>query len=232
MRQQLHFADSPSLAQKLYMTRGEYRNYEVFVTPLCHGYICDVNFNPTMNQIKNVIDQIIAGLEQLCAAGKIHNDLKPTNLLYRQKFVGKSVVSHFDYKYEIKVSDFGQAGKSGGTPGWTAPVFHRNRESGKEDIYSIGWVCLRLLCESKELFRSLRDNYVHDVNASWMIEFRSLIEIDFVYKLVDLSSPPTVQQVKDHWKRIRSSVLMIDIPRLRGIGVPRSNLRLRLERPK
>ena len=96
------------------MTSNDYRNFEVFVTDLCNGYICDANFNPTMNQTKDVIDQLIAGLEQLSAAEKTHNDLKPTNVLYLRKFVGKSVVSHFDCEYEcIKVSDFGQAGKSG-----------------------------------------------------------------------------------------------------------------------
>ena len=230
-RQLLDFADDPKLAKKLDMKPGEYRSYEIFVTQLCHGSICDVNFNPTMDQIKSVIDQVIAGLEQLSAAGKIHNDLKPTNLLYLQKFVGKSVVSHFDCEYIVKVSDFGQAGKRGGTPGWTAPVFHRERQSGKEDIYSIGWILLRLLCESKYLFLSLRDNYVENVNESWMIRFRSMIEIDFVFKLVDLNSPPTVQQVKDHWKRIRSSVRMIDLSRLQEIGVPTNSLGLQLERP-
>ena len=204
------------------MSAGEDRNYEVFVTPLCHGYICDAHFNPTVDQTKDVIDQVINGLEQLFTAEKTHNDLKPTNILYMKTKTG----------YDIKIADFGQAGKRGGTPGWTAPVFHYKRQSGKEDIYSVGWICLRLLCTSKELFLSLRDNYVEDVNASWMSRFRSMVEIDFVYKLVDLSSPPTVQEVKDHWNRIRPSVQMIDVPRLGGIGVPKSSLRLQLERPR
>ena len=49
-----------------------------------------------------------------------------------------------------------------------------------------------------ELFLSLKDNYVENMNEAWMIDFRSMIETEFVYKLVDLNSPPTVQQVKDH----------------------------------
>ena len=204
------------------MSAGEYRNYEVFVTKLCHGYICDAKFNPTLDQTKSVIDQVIDGLEQLSTAGKTHNDLKPTNLLYLKTKTG----------YDIKVSDFGQAGKRGGTPGWTAPEFFNERQPGKEDIYSVGWVCLRLLCESKELFLSLRDNYVEDTNASWMTRFRNMPEIDFVYKLVALDSPPTVQQVQDQWKRIRSSVQMIDMSRLRDIGVPKSSLQLQLKRPR
>ena len=190
--------------------------------PLCHGFVCDPNFKPTMDQTKNVIDQVIDGLEQLFMARKVHNDLKPTNLLYLKTTTG----------YDIKIADFGQAGKRAGTPGWTAPVFHCNRQSGKEDIYSVGWVCLRLMCASKELFLALRDNYIQNVEESWMTRFRSMTEIEFVYKLVDLNSPPTVQQVKDDWNRIRSSVRMIDLPRLRNIGVPISSLRLNLERPR
>ena len=200
----------------------EYRCYEVFITPLRSGYVCDENFKPTLDQTKDVIDQVIAGLEQLSAAGKTHNDLKPQNLLYKKTDTG----------YDIEVSDFGQADKMGGTPGWTAPVFHRNREPGKEDVYSVGWICLRLLCESKELFLSLRDNYVEDVTQPWMAFFRDMDETKFVSKLVNLNSPPTVQQVKDHWKRIRYSARMIDIPRLIAIGVPRNSLQPQLERPR
>ena len=204
------------------MTAGETVNFEVFITDLCDGSICDQNFNPTLEETKNVIDQLIDGLEQLFNAGKTHNDLKPTNVLYLKT----------TDRYDIKVSDFGQAGKRGGTPGWTAPVFLRERQPGREDIYSIGWIILRLLCVSKELFLSLRDNYVEDVNESWCSRFRSMIEIEFIYKLVDFNSPPTIQQVKDNWNQIRSSVRRIDISRLQDIGVPRNSLRLQLERPR
>ena len=99
-------------------------------------------------------------------------------------------------------------------------------------MFSVGWICLRLLCASKDLYLSLRNNYVENINAAWMIRFRSTIEIDFVFKLVDLNSQPTVQQVKDHWNRIKSSVQMIDTSRLVANGVPRNSLRLQLVRPK
>ena len=56
--------------------------------------------------------------------------------------------------------------KAGGCPGCTVLVFHCERQSSKEDIYSIGWICLRFLCESKELFLSLRDNDVKNINSS------------------------------------------------------------------
>ena len=185
----MHFADNPDLAQKLGLTADEiYRNYEVFVTHLCHGYICDSKFNPTINQTKDVIDQVIAGVEQLLAARKVHNDLKPTNLLYLKTANG----------YDVKISDFGQAGKMGGTPGWTAPVFLEERKPGREILYSAGLVILRLLCESKELFQSIRGNYI-GIKHLWLSRFRGLIKINFVMKLLDLDAPLTVQQVKTDW---------------------------------
>ena len=195
------------------MTPNDYRNFEVFITDLCHGYICDSNFKPAMTQTKDVIDQVIAGVEQLSAAGKTHNDLKPTNLLYLNKATG----------YDVKISDFGQAGKMGGTPGWTAPVFLEERKPGREDIYSAGLVILRLLCESKEPFKSLRDNHI-GIKHKWLSGFRKLTEINFVMKLIDLDAPLTVQQVKNEWSLIKQSVQMISRDELLKLRVPFSKL--------
>ena len=204
------------------MTANEVKRFEVFVTPLFDGFIGDAGFNPDLNERKSIIDQLLNGLQQLEKAEKCHNDIKPSNVLYRKT----------NNSYSIRIADFGQCGAKGGTPGWTAPVFHQQRQPGREDMFSVGWVCLRLLCVSKDLFLSLRDNYIENVNASWMTGFRSMIEIEFVYKLVDLNSQPTVQQAKDHWNRIKSSVQMIDTSRLIEIGVPKNSLRLQLGRPK
>ena len=220
-RQQIKFEDDPDLAKMLEMSAGEVKKFEIFVTPLFDGFIGDAAFTPDLNQRKNIISQLLNGLQQLTDANKCHNDIKPSNVLYRKR----------NNSYSIRIADFGQCGGKGGTPGWTAPVFHRERKPGKEDMFSVGWICLRLLCASKDLFLSLRDNYVEIDNASWMTGFRSMIEIEFVQKLVDLNSLATVQQVKEHWDRIRSSVQMIDLPRLQDIGVPRYILRTQIERP-
>ena len=95
------------------MLPTEIKKFEVFTSSLYDGYICDNFFSPDMNQIKDVIDQLFSGLGQLILADKCHNDLKPTNILYRCQ----------NNKYIIKIGDFGQCGTQGGTPGWTAPVF-------------------------------------------------------------------------------------------------------------
>ena len=224
-RQQLDFSDDKDLAAKLNMKPGEIRKFEVFVSALCTGNINDAikltSNPPGLDQVKCIIDQLFDGLEQLNQAGVCHNDLKPGNILYNLE----------NGSYKIFIGDFGQCGKSGGTPAWTAPVFHRER-STREDIYSAGWICLRLLCMSKELFLSLRDNYVDNVTSPWMTLFRNMTEVAFIYKMIDLDLPLTIEQVKDHWNQIRPIVKMIDEARMQQIGVPINSFTLQLERPR
>ena len=124
---------------------------------------------------------------------------------------------------DIRISDFGQANKSGGTPGWTAPKFE-GRQPGKEDVYSMGWVILWMMCESKELFYALRDNFVNNVNQQWVAKFRSLPEIQLVLKMTDLLNPLSVDDVKTQWQKIMPNVQLITISRLRQLGVPSINL--------
>ena len=107
----------------------------------------------------------------------------------------------------------------GGTPSWTAPVFLNDRQPGREDVYSAGLVILLLLCESKELFQSIRGNYI-GIKHLWLSRFRGLIEINFVMKLLDLDAPLTVQQVKTDWSLIKPNVRMITRQKLLTLGVP------------
>ena len=200
----------------------EIKKFEVFTSSLYDGYICDSLFKPDINQIKDIIDQLFSGLGQIIRANKCHNDLKPTNILYRYRI----------QKYEIKIGDFGQCGTKGGTPGWTAPVFLEDRKPGKEDIYSLGLVILRLLCDNTNLFHCLRDNFVEntDMTEQWMIDFKDMTEIKFVLKMMDLDNQPTFDQIKNEWNQIKSSILksfklksgiqMIDGPRLLRLSVP------------
>ena len=205
------------------MFPGEIKKYEVFTTLLYDGYICDSLFSPNINQLKDIIDQLFSGLEQIIRAGKCHNDLKPTNILYRYR----------NKKYTIKIGDFGQCGTNGGTPGWTAPVFLKTRKPGREDMYSLGLVILRLLCANTNLFHCLRDNFVQNTDASnqWMIDFKNLTEIKFITKTMDLDNQPTLDQVKNEWNQIKStsflkyftqapSIQLIDGLRLLKLSVP------------
>ena len=205
------------MARMLEMIAGEVKKYEVFVTPLFDGFIGDAGFSPDLRERKSIISQLLKGLQQLKNAKKCHNDIKPSNVLYRK--TKKS--------YSILIADFGQCGGRGGTPGWTAPIFDRDRQPGKEDMFSVGWLVLRVLCDDANLFYCLRDNFVDTTSSQpWMNKFRNLPEIQFIMKMINLEHQPTVEAVIREWNQIKSKVTMIERSKLIGIGVPKRELRL------
>ena len=52
------------------MTASQVVKYEVFVTPLCDGFIGDAGFTPDLDERKNIITQLLNGLQQLKDANK------------------------------------------------------------------------------------------------------------------------------------------------------------------
>ena len=74
-----------------------------------------------------------------------HNDLKPANILYKIDEYGKILV---------KLSDFGQFQKTGGTPGFISPENFSDPIITTSDIWSLGKTLLFLYtCE--KTFRCL-----------------------------------------------------------------------------
>ena len=132
-----------------------YQNYDVFVFELCDGTLSDLKeCDLTLDKRKDICKQLLEGLKQLKDSGKCHNDLKPDNIFYKAAELNGQI------DYEIKIGDFGTADRSGGTPGWTWPKFLSKREPGQSDGYSISLVILFIMCETKDLFYRLRDNYL------------------------------------------------------------------------
>ena len=196
------------------MTASQVTKYEVFVTQLFDGFIGDANFTPNLDERKSIVTQLLNGLKQLKNAKKCHNDIKPSNVLYRKT----------NSAYSIRIADFGQCGGRGGTPGWTAPVFDRERQPGKEDMFSVGWLILRLLSVNQNMFYCLRDNFVADTTKPWMVKFRSLPEIDLVLQMINLENQPSVETMINEWSQISSKVTLINRSKLVSLGVPRNYL--------
>ena len=220
--QQLDFSDDEDLAEKLKMQPGEIRKFEVFVSVLCDGNIDDALSDPfkypDLDQIKEIIDQLLGGLKQLKRARVCHNDIKPGNILYC--LVGN--------KYDIRIADFGQCNKKGGTPGWTAPIFTRKRTPGKEDMFSMGLIILRVLSNDQDLFYALRDNWVNwdNLQSAAKRNFNNMPEIKLVIKMMDLDNQPSIQDAENEWKMIKSNVQTITLSRLNALGVSDRSLKL------
>ena len=216
------------------MKAGEIKKFEVFVLQLCTGNIIDAidgSNPPNLIQIKSIIDQLFDGLKQLKNANAVHNDLKPRNILYDRMNDGRT--------YKVYIADFGQCGKTGGTSGWTAPVFHRPR-SFRDDIYSIGLICLRLLCKSQQqaseqnkmLFKCLRNNFIKNEhqNQPWLVNFRGLPQIKFVYELINLKNETlTLEMAIEKWSEIKQNVKFIDKQTLLDLEVPETYLTIQYE---
>ena len=200
-RQQLHVDDNTELANFLGGTKTKkLRNYDVFVTELCEGNLKKPNIF-TLTQSKNICKQLIEGLQQLDQSGQCHNDLKPENILYKY---ADETYENGDPKIVIRIADFGTAGRSGGTPGWTWPKFLSEREHGRSDMYSIGLMILYVMCESRELFYRLRDNYI-EPEETWLTKIRSEQPIiNLVIKMMTLEL--TVEEVMQKWDEISDSV--------------------------
>jgi len=239
-RQQICYEDDPKLAsmlnmidpnwaKRLQMQPNEVEQFEVFVTPLMDYSLKEIHKKKLkLKNIKSIIEQLLEGLEQLEAKNMTHNDLKPANILIKEMDKSTQMTNNKKKAYEVKIGDFGQAGKKGGTPGWTAPQF-RGRDPGKADMYSVGLIILYLLVDDAELFYCLRDNFVRDdyANQSWMATFRSMPEIQFVMEMMDLGNQPTVAECEREWRSIQHKVSRITRMRLEGwIGVPACLLKL------
>ena len=203
------------------MQPDQIKKFEVFVTPLYDGNLNDAlgdPFNlPDLDQIRDIVDQLFDGLKQLKQADVCHNDIKPANILYR--LVGN--------KFEIRVADFGQCNKRGGTPGWTAPIFARDRQPGKEDMFSMGMIILRVLCENQNLFYALRDNWVSSyLPPSVKRSFNNLPEIKLAKKMMNLDNKLTIEDAKYEWELIKPNIQIIEQSRLVALGVPADSLQL------
>ena len=86
---------------------------------------------------------------KFCKDQKIsHNDIKPENILYK---IGKND------KITVKITDFGQVDKFGGTPGFASPENFSEPIVSTSDIYSFGKTLLYLYT-SEEVYKCV--NYI------------------------------------------------------------------------
>ena len=212
-RQQLHINDDQKLAGFLNL-ETKVEKYDVFVFELCDGNISKEDENGfagsklSRSDSISVCDQLLEGLIQLETSRSCHNDLKPQNILFNYE---KNEMS-------IKISDFGQAGRTGGTPGWTWPKFSSERKPGKGDCHSIALMLLYTMCDNREVFYRIRNNYVENHGQKWLTDFRSDPFFKLIIDMMNLKLTP--KEAKYRWDQISSQVQIITKECLRWkIGV-------------
>ena len=195
--------------------------YDVFVFELCEGNISKEGSNGLIGRLSlaqsiSVCDQLFEGLIQLESSGSCHNDLKPENILYNSDQNGN---------IEIRISDFGQAGRTGGTPGWTWPKFLAKREPGKSDLYSVALLVFYVMCDEREVFYRVRNNYVVNFGQQWLIDFRNDPFFKLVIDMMNLKVTST--EAKGRWDQISGQIQIITEDYLcRTFGVDRNLLRV------
>ena len=180
------------------------KKYDVFVFELCRGNISKrrsngfAGFRLERSELVSVCDQLLQGLIELESSNSCHNDLKPSNILFNYDQNGK---------IEIRISDFGQAGRTGGTPGWTWPKFLTKRQPGKSDSYSIALLMLYTLCDDREVFYRIRNNYVENRGQQWLIALRNDPFFKLIIDMMNLKLSP--KEAKDRWDQISDQVRII-----------------------
>ena len=87
------------------------------------------------NLKSDIAIQIINGMKFCRNHGISHNDIKPENILYK--------IDEND-QITVKISDFGQVLKLGGTPGYASPENFNEPQLSKSDIWSFGKTLLYL----------------------------------------------------------------------------------------
>ena len=236
-RQQLHWDDDQRLADFLRVSPSilseltdilnyglkDLKNYDVFVFELCEGNISKESAQGLggkrleLADSTSICDQLLDGLIQLEKSDKCHNDLKPENILFKIEDDGT---------FKVKISDFGQSGRTGGTPGCTWPKFLTKREPGKSDTYSIALLLLYTMCDDREVFYRIRSNYVDPNRArQWLDNFRNDPFFKLIIDMMNLKLSP--KEAKCRWNQIRSQVQIITKEHLwQAFGIDDSWLRV------
>ena len=181
--------DDQKLAGFLEFQTEKVKKYDVFVFELCEGNISKKAFGgATQSESINICDQLLQGLIELENSGSCHNDLKPENVLYKSDQNGE---------IQVRISDFGTAGRTGGTPGWTWPKYLSERKAGKSDCYSVALLLLYTMCDNREVFYRIRNNYVDKMRApQWLANFRNDPFFKLITDMMNLKLTPKEAKVR------------------------------------
>ena len=195
----MHVDDDPKLAGFLDLQTEEVKKFDVFVFELCEGNISKKTVGALeLHDAISICNQLLQGLIELETSNSCHNDLKPENILFNCDQNGE---------IQIRISDFGTAGRSGGTPGWTWPKFLSERKPGRSDMFSVALLMLYTMCDNREVFYRIRNNYVENHGQQWLTSLRNDPFFELIIDMMKLKVTP--KEAKDRWNQISGQVQII-----------------------
>ena len=164
------------------------RVYELYVGPetvfivqeYCPIQFPDIILGVKNSDIKNILVQLLQGLDYLHSKCVVHRDIKPQNILFQ----------HEDGDLKVKIIDLGLAVResphkplynAAGTNMYLAPEMISTQYTNKVDIWSVGIVAL-LLCNKQVPFRG----------ANQRVILQQIISFDFACIKFDKAIDPSL----------------------------------------
>ncbi|WKN48332.1 serine/threonine-protein kinase [Nocardioides sp. Arc9.136] len=116
---------------------------------------------PPREAAVDIVAQVAAGLADVHAAGFVHRDVKPSNVLLRRRESGVTAyLGDFGIVREAGADHTATAAGTAGTPGFMAPELHSGAKAGpRTDVYSLG--CL--------LWTTLTGSPPYDGSSEWEV---------------------------------------------------------------
>lgn len=113
------------------------------------------DYGPLPSQwVALLIDQVLSGLSAVHAAGLVHRDVKPGNVLLEPTGRSLPVAKLTDFGVAVAVSEprLTRTSQLVGTPGYLAPEVARGADPWpRQDLYAVGVLMAELLCGARPL---------------------------------------------------------------------------------
>lgn len=112
-----------------------------------------------------LLDQLLAGLQQVHAAGLVHRDVKPGNVLLRATGTGPPRALLIDFGLAIRADDarLTELGMVIGTPGYLPPeLADGSGPSSAQDLYAAGRAAVALLTAQEPTIGVPQHYSIHD----------------------------------------------------------------------
>lgn len=128
----------------------EARHFLYYTTEYIEGITLqewmDTHPEPTLKEVRDIINQIAKGLRAFHRKEMLHQDLKPDNIMIDKKGVVKLVDFGSTYVAGLEELSTNEALAMRGTVDYTAPEYHFGAKPGRQaDIYSLGTLAYQML---------------------------------------------------------------------------------------